>query len=58
MVINNLNNNYKCGQKVLFEIGLGQVEVVTNLLKNNDFRLIHIENDLAGIPRCIAAEKI
>ena len=58
MIINNLNNNYKCGQKVLFEIGLGQVEVVTNLLKNNDFRLIHIENDLAGIPRCIAAEKI
>ena len=57
-VIHNLKKNYKCGQKVLFEIGLGQVEVVTNLLKNNDFRLIHIEDDIAGIPRCIAAERI
>ena len=57
-VIHNLKNNHKCGQKVLFEIGLGQVEGVINLLKNNDFKLIHIEDDLAGIPRCIAAEKI
>ena len=57
-VIHNLKKNYKCGQKVLFEIGLGQVEVVTNLLKNNDFRLIHIEDDIAGIPRCIAAKRI
>ena len=57
-IIYNLNRNRKCGQKVLFEIGLGQVEVVSNLLKNNDFRLIHIKDDIAGIPRCIAAEKI
>ena len=57
-VIHNLNKNHKCGQKVLFEIGLGQVEVVCNLLKNNDFKLIYIEDDIAGIPRCIAAEKI
>ncbi len=57
-VIHNLNKNHKCGQKVLLEIGLGQVEVVSNLLKNNDFKLIDIEDDIAGIPRCIAAEKI
>ena len=57
-VIQNLNKNHKCGQKVLFEIGLGQDEIVSNLLKNNDFKLIHIEDDIAGIPRCIAAEKI
>ncbi len=57
-VIHNLNKNYNCGQKVLFEIGLGQVEVVSNLLKNNDFKLIHVEDDIAGIPRCISAEKI
>ncbi len=57
-VIQNLNKNHKCGQKVLFEIGLGQTEAVSNLLKNNDFRLIHIGDDVSGIPRCIAAEKI
>jgi len=57
-VIRNLNNNHKCGQKVLFEIGLGQAEVVSNMLKSNDFRLIHVEDDIAGIPRCIVAEKI
>ena len=57
-VIQNLNKNYKCCQKVFFEIGLGQVEAVSNLLKNNDFIIISIENDIAGIPRCIAAERI
>ena len=57
-IIHNLNKNYKCGQKAVFEIGLGQDKVVINLLKNNDFRLISIENDIAGIPRCIAVEKI
>ena len=57
-VIRNLNKNHRCGQKVLFEIGLGQVEIVCNLLKNNDFKIIQIKDDIAGIPRCIAAEKI
>ena len=57
-VIRNLNKNHRCGQKVLFEIGLGQVEIVCNLLKNNDFKIIQVKDDIAGIPRCIAAEKI
>ena len=57
-VIQNLNKNYKCCQKVFFEIGLGQAEAVSKLLKNNDFIIISIENDIAGIPRCIAAERI
>jgi len=57
-VIQNLNKNFKCCQKVFFEIGLGQAESVTKLLKNNDFIIISIENDIAGIPRCIAAERI
>tara|TARA_B100001250_G_scaffold27132_1_gene22377 strand:+ start:105 stop:953 length:849 start_codon:yes stop_codon:yes gene_type:complete len=57
-VIHNLNKNHKCGQKVLFEIGVGQAETVSNLLKNNDFKLIRIEDDISGIPRCITAEKI
>ncbi len=57
-IIQNLNKNYKCGQKVLFEMGIGQLEIISNLLKNNDFRLVRIKNDIAGIPRCIAAEKI
>ena len=57
-VIQNLNKNYKCCQKVFFEIGLGQAESVIKLLKNNDFIIISIENDIAGIPRCIAAERI
>ena len=57
-VIQNLNKNYRCCQKVFFEIGLGQAEAVSKLLKNNDFFIISIENDIAGIPRCIAAERI
>lgn len=57
-VIQNLNKNYKCCQKVFFEIGLGQAKAVSKLLKNNDFIIISIENDIAGIPRCIAAERI
>lgn len=57
-IIHNLNKNYKCGQKVVFEIGLGQAKAVIKLLKNNDFKLIHVEDDIAGIPRCIAAERI
>ena len=57
-VIQNLNKNYRCCQKVFFEIGLGQAEAVSKLLKNNDFIIISIENDIAGIPRCIAAERI
>ena len=57
-IIQNLNKNHKCGQKVLFEIGLGQADSVSNMLKNNDFRIIKIKDDFSGIPRCIAAEKI
>ncbi len=57
-IIHNLNKNYKCGQKVFFEIGIGQSEVVTNLLKNNDFKIVEMTNDINGIPRCIAAERI
>tara|TARA_B100001029_G_C15055925_1_gene454380 strand:+ start:1519 stop:2367 length:849 start_codon:yes stop_codon:yes gene_type:complete len=57
-IIHNLNKNYKYGQKVFFEIGIGQSEVVTNLLKNNDFKIVEITNDINGIPRCIAAERI
>ena len=57
-IIQNLNKNHKCGQKVLFEIGLGQVEPVSNMLKKNDFKIIKKKDDFSGIPRCIAAEKI
>ena len=57
-IIQNLNKNHKCGQKVLFEIGLGQIEAVSNMLKNNGFKIINIKDDFSGIPRCIAAEKI
>ena len=57
-IIHNLNKNHKCGQKVVFEIGLGQAESVSNILKNNDFRIVDIALDILGIPRCISAEKI
>ena len=42
-IIQNLNKNRKYGQKVLFEIGLGQVKSVSNMLKNNGFRIINIK---------------
>tara|TARA_B100000965_G_scaffold349205_1_gene322257 strand:- start:1432 stop:2280 length:849 start_codon:yes stop_codon:yes gene_type:complete len=57
-IIQNLRKKGKCGQKVLFEIGFGQTEDVSNMLKNNDFKITHIKDDISGIPRCIAAEKI
>tara|TARA_B100000686_G_scaffold354165_1_gene463011 strand:- start:151 stop:999 length:849 start_codon:yes stop_codon:yes gene_type:complete len=57
-IIHNLNKNHKCGQKVFFEIGFRQARLVAKLLKNNGFRIILIADDIAGIPRCIAAEKI
>jgi len=57
-IIDNLKKNYKCGQKVFFEIGIGQDKIVCNLLKNNDFNIIDVVNDIAGIPRCIAAKRI
>tara|TARA_B110000483_G_scaffold187644_1_gene222364 strand:- start:25 stop:867 length:843 start_codon:yes stop_codon:yes gene_type:complete len=49
-----VNNN----QFYLFlEIGIGQEVEVSNLLNNNNFKIVSIENDLAKIPRCIVAKK-
>ena len=41
---------------LFLEIGKGQEIDVSNLLKNNNFKIITIENDLAEIPRCIVAK--
>lgn len=57
IIINNAatvkaNNFY-----LFFEIGINQANSVSKLLKNNNFKVISIENDLANIPRCIIAKK-
>ncbi|MDA9591680.1 peptide chain release factor N(5)-glutamine methyltransferase [Pelagibacteraceae bacterium] len=41
---------------LFLEIGKDQGKDVSNLLKNNNFKIITIENDLAKIPRCIVAK--
>jgi release factor glutamine methyltransferase len=55
-----LNNAFtiKSNNLYLFlEIGINQANSVSKLLKNNNFKVISIENDLANIPRCIIAKK-
>ena len=55
-----LNNAFtiKSNNLYLFlEIGINQANFVSKLLKNNNFKVISIENDLANIPRCIIAKK-
>ena len=42
---------------LFLEIGINQANYVSKLLKNNNFKVISIENDLANIPRCIIAKK-
>ena len=42
---------------MFIEVGIGQSQEVSNLLKYNEFNIVSIENDLANIPRCIVAKK-
>ena len=50
------NKVLKPNGHIAFEIGLGQCEDVKNILKDNGFKNIEIEKDLAGIERVISAQ--
>lgn len=39
--------------KAFFEVGVGQAQLVKQILESNNFKLVKIEKDLAGIERCV-----
>ena len=45
------------GGYVLFEVGAGQAEAVAELLNGQGLKVEAFENDLAGIVRCVVAQK-
>ena len=58
IIINNAVTIKSNNLYLFLEIGINQANPVSKLLKNNNFKVISIENDLANIPRCIIAKKI
>ena len=57
-IISNLAARIDKNFFLFLEIGLGQANDVTKLLKNNGFTKILTKADLSNIPRCIIAKKI
>ena len=55
-MIKNLANKMKRKQYLFLEVGINQHDGVVKILKNNNFKLISIKNDISNIPRCIIAE--
>ena len=55
-IIENLAKQIKRKQYLFLEIGINQHERVVKILKNNNFKVISIKNDISNIPRCIIAE--
>ena len=56
-IFNNITLCKKNNCYMFIEVGIGQSQEVSNLLKYNEFNIVSIENDLANIPRCIVAKK-
>jgi release factor glutamine methyltransferase len=48
----------KTGGNLLFEIGFTQSEAVEKLIDRNTWKLLGVYNDLQGIPRTVALEKL
>jgi len=46
------------GGLAVFEVGLGQSRSVAAILTNAGLSGIEIRPDLAGIPRCVLAERV
>jgi release factor glutamine methyltransferase len=57
-IISNLASRIDKNFFLFLEIGLGQANEVTKLLKNNGFTEILTKADLANIPRCVISKKI
>ena len=55
-MIKNLANKMKSKQYLFLEVGINQHDGVVKILKNNNFKVVSIKNDISNIPRCIIAE--
>ena len=55
-IIQNLAKKIKRKQYLFLEVGINQHDGVVKILKNNNFKVISIKNDISNIPRCIIAE--
>ena len=55
-IIQNLAKRTKMKQYLFIEVGINQHVGVVKILKNNNFKVISIKNDISNIPRCIIAE--
>ena len=55
-IIENLAKKVKKKQYLFLEVGINQPDAVVKILKNNNFNVVVIKNDISNIPRCIIAE--
>lgn len=56
-IVAELDRLLKPGGQVVFEVGQGQARDVSNLLEAAGFEGVTVTKDLAGIDRCVAAQK-
>ena len=56
-IIENLAKQLKRKQFLFLELGINQPDGVVKILKNNNFNVVSIKNDISNIPRCIIAER-
>ena len=56
-IIENLSKHVKRKQFLFLEVGINQPDGVVKILKNNNFNVVSIKNDISNIPRCIIAER-
>ena len=56
-IIENLAKQLKRKQFLFLELGINQPDGVVKILKNNNFNVASIKNDISNIPRCIIAER-
>ena len=58
IILDNLIKHENKKQLIIFEVGYGQSDSVNKLLKNANFKVISVEEDISHIPRCIVAKRI
>ena len=56
-IIENLSKHLKRRQFLFLEVGINQPDGVVKILKNNNFNVVSIKNDISNIPRCVIAER-
>ncbi len=58
IILDNLIKHENKKQLIIFEVGYGQSDSINKLLKNANFKVISVEEDISHIPRCIVAKRI